>query len=365
MTKPNPEISLTDRLKAMIQTDGPIPISVFMQIALFDRTQGYYATRPGLGADFTTAPEISQVFGEMIGIWAAHEWQKMGSPSPFYLIEMGPGRGIMMSDIWRATSKVAGFHDAACPYLIEPSPALRKLQAKNLVKLNNPQWVDSLEEIPNGPTLLLANEVLDCLPIRQYIRYEGAWCERKVGIDNTGAFQLGISGPLAKEHTIRTDIAQPDLTGITQDVVEISTALDAFIEQISDRLKQGKSRALFIDYGPANATPADTLRAYSNGKQVDPLSMVGEVDLTADVDFTKVKQSAVSKGLNVSGPTPQGWFLNALGGVERVNALINQNPSKADSIAQGATRIMAPEHMGERFQAICLSSKDLPAPAGF
>ncbi|MFC7292006.1 class I SAM-dependent methyltransferase [Hirschia litorea] len=365
MTKPTQEISLTERLKAMIQADGPIPISVFMQIALFDRKQGYYATRPGLGTDFTTAPEISQVFGEMVGIWAAHEWQQLGCPSPFYLVEMGPGRGIMMSDIWRATSKVAGFHDAARPYLIEPSPALRKIQAQNLTQIDTPIWVDSLQEIPIGPTLLLANEVLDCLPIRQYIRHDGAWCERKVGIDQTGAFQLGISGPIAKEHTSSSDIAHPDLTGVIQDVVEISTALDAFIDTIAERLKQGHSRALFIDYGPANATPADTLRAYSNGDQIDPLTQIGEVDLTADVDFSKVKQFAVSKGLNVSGPTPQGWFLNALGGVERVNALIDQNPQKADEIAQGAMRIMAPDQMGERFQAICLSSPKLPAPIGF
>ncbi len=353
--------TLEERLKSLIQTDGPISLSVFMQLALFDRKQGYYATRPGLGKDFTTAPEISQIFGEMLGVWAAHEWQQMGCPSPFYLIEMGPGRGIMMKDIWRATAKIAGFHDAARPYLIEPSPSLRKIQAKRLSALKNPQWVNELTDIPNGPSIILANEVLDCLPIRQFIRQDGAWCERKIGLDKNGNFMLGISSPISTE----TENTPDNLSDMVQDVVEISSALDAFIELISDRLKHGNSRALFIDYGPANSTPGDTLRAYSDGKQVDPLSNVGNVDLTADVDFAKVVKSAKTHGLEIAGPSPQGWFLNALGGVERVNALINQNPDKIDEISEGAMRIMAPDQMGERFQALCLSTKDLPPPAGF
>lgn len=332
-----------------------------MQLALFDRKQGYYATRPGLGTDFTTAPETSQVFGEMIGLWAAHEWQTLGCPAPFYLLEMGPGRGVMMKDIWRATAKVSGFHEAAQPYLIEPSPALRKVQAKTLENADLFYWVDGLEDIPKGPTLLLANEVLDCLPIRQYIRDNDKWCERRVGLTKNGDLQLGISGPVSSREQSET----PDLSAMTQDIVEISSALDAFIQQISDRLKDEKSRALFIDYGPANSTPGDTLRAYSKGEQVDPLSAPGEVDLTADVDFAAVSISAKSHELSVSGPTPQGWFLNALGGVDRVNALINQNPDKADEISQAAMKIMAPDQMGERFQVICLSAKNLPSPAGF
>lgn len=332
-----------------------------MQLALFDRKQGYYATRPGLGKDFTTAPEISQIFGEMLGLWAAHEWRALGSPSPCYLIEMGPGRGVMMSDVWRATAKIDGFHDAVRPFLIEPSRTLRTVQAERLAQLPNPEWVNDLTEIPKGPSIILANEVLDCLPIRQYVRHENKWCERKVGLDKNDNLQLGISNSLGSQ----VENTPSQLETMVQDVVEISSSLEAFIQMISERLLDGKSRALFIDYGPANATPGDTLRAYSNGKQVDPVSHPGEVDLTADVDFAKVSQAAKNSKLSVAGPTPQGWFLNALGGVERVNALIDQNPSQAKKIADSAMRIMAPDQMGERFQVICLSSQDLPSPAGF
>ena len=332
-----------------------------MQLALFDRKQGYYATRPGLGKDFITAPEISQVFGELLGIWAAHEWRQLGRPSPFYLIEMGPGRGTMIRDVYRATSKIDGFHKAAQIYLVEPSPALRKIQSQTLTTSLTPHWVDTLEKIPNGPSIILANEVLDCLPIRQFLQRENVWHERQIGLNENNNFIFGLSGPLNSH----TDLAKLNPVSPNQCIIEISTALDAFIQQLSERLLLGNSRALFIDYGPPASSPADTFRAYSNGEQTDPLHNVGQVDLTADVDFSEVGKSARKHTIDLSGPTPQGQFLATLGGIERINQLIEQNPDYAEDIARSGAKLMSPEEMGERFQAICLSSQNLPPPAGF
>lgn len=353
MNQSTPEKSLKSRIIDLVHADGPIPLSVFMQLALYDRRQGYYATRPGVGQDFTTAPEVSQVFGELLGLWAANEWRQLGSPTPFNLVELGPGRGVMMADIWRATKSIPGFHDAANLILIDPSLALRTIQAERLEGAN-PVWADGLDEIDDQPSLILANEVLDCLPIRQFVRKDKDWHEKLVGLSDKGELQLGLS-PTPTQ----------DPPAIVQDAAEVSPALEAMVEQVAEKLKASSGRALFIDYGPANAVPGDTLRAYRQGEQVDPIAMPGEADLTADVDFSAVKRLAIAHNLDADGPTPQGLFLAALGGEARVNALINANPENADHIIAGATKIMAPEDMGERFKAICLSSPDLPTPAGF
>ena len=324
-----------------------------MQLALYDRTQGYYATRPGVGQDFTTAPEVSQVFGELLGLWVVNEWRQLGAPNSFNLVELGPGRGVMMADIWRATAGVSGFQSAANLILIDPSPALRTIQAERL-KDANPVWADSLDEIDDKPSIILGNEVLDCLPIRQLVCRDKEWRERLVGLDDHGDLQLGLSPAPVQ-----------DPPNIVQDTAEISPALEALIEEVARKLTNSTGRALFIDYGPAKAVPGDTLRAYKRGQQVDPITSPGETDLTADVDFSAVKRLSVVHGLDVAGPTPQGHFLAALGGEARVNALISANPSDTDELIKGAMRIMAPEEMGERFKAICLSSPNLHAPAGF
>ncbi len=350
--------SLKERLINLIRTDGPVPISVFMQLALFDKKQGYYATRPGLGTDFTTSPEISQIFGEMLGLWAVHEWRQMGAPASFNLIELGPGRGVMAADIWRATQTAPDFQTAARFILVEASPTLRDIQKEKLAS-TQVEWADTLVDTPKLPTLILSNEMLDCLPIRQFVRKDGHWCERLVGLSDDSQLILGLSNRLAPEDT------PSSLSAALQDEVEFSPALDPFAQEIGDYLKSRTGRALFIDYGPAKGRPGDTLRAYRDGAQVDPLSSPAATDITADVDFEALVASAQKHGLDVSGPTPQGWLLNSLGAVERVNALMNANPGRAEDIAERARRIMAPEEMGERFKAVCLSSKGLPPPAGF
>lgn len=347
-------MSLKDRLIQEIKASGPIPVAAYMQTCLHDPAEGYYATRPGLGRDFATAPEISQVFGELVGLWAAHEWRAMGSPDPLHLVELGPGRGTLMADALRATRGVAGFHDAINLTLVEASPTLRRTQAQSLAAYA-PTFAAGIETAPAGPAIIIANEFLDCLPVRQYVRAGGTWSEKAVGIGEDGALAFGLSP------------AGPAEAGAsTQDALEVQPGLDGLVAALAARAEGGAPfRALFIDYGPADARPEDTLRAYRDGRQVDPLAHPGETDLTVDVDFGRLARLARTASLSASAPVPQGRWLMALGAQERLNALLLSNPGSAKEIHQALARLIDPADMGERFKAICLSSPDLPAPAAF
>lgn len=345
---------LKDRIKRLIQADGPMSISTYMQICLHDPEDGYYATRPGLGTDFTTAPEISQIFGELLGLWAAHEWQQMGQPDRVNLVELGPGRATLMVDALRASATVPGFHNAMQLTLIEASPALRKLQSERL----KPQTLDfqtELTAIPEGPTIILANEYLDCLPAQQYIREGEDWRERVIGLDADGNLGFGLSADALPV----TDA--PDI-----DAIELQPALKTLVDQLSGLSERGDPvRALFIDYGSANETPSDTLRAFQEGQQIHPLAAPGVSDLTVDVDFGFLRGLAHKAGLAVHGPIPQGDFLLRLGAEARLNQLAKLHPDKADDLYDGIRELVDPEQMGTRFNAIAISSNGLPVPAGF
>lgn len=348
-------MTLEERLIRLIETDGPIPLSAYMQIALHDPKEGYYAVRPGLGRDFTTAPETSQIFGELIGLWIVHEWRALGEPSPFNLVEIGPGRALLLHDALKMAALAGGqaFLDALQLTLIEPSPALRLVQTERLQRYA-PQFVSQLSGVPTGPMLLVANEYLDCLPVRQFHRDGERWRECVVGLSAESRLVMGLAA----------DEPRPPMgTALTGNVVEVQSGLDLIIADLATRA--APFRALFIDYGPADRAPADTLRAYREGRQVSPLETPGLCDLTADVDFGRFARLAASANLDVSGPTPQGMFLLGLGAQARLNQLIKTNPDEAEAIYTAAQRLIDPKEMGERFKAICLSSAGLPRPAGF
>jgi NADH dehydrogenase [ubiquinone] 1 alpha subcomplex assembly factor 7 len=351
-------MTLKDRLVRLIETGGPIPVSTFMQLALHDRQDGYYATRPGLGQDFITAPETSQVFGELIGLWVVHEWQAMGAPDAFHLVEMGPGRAVLMQDALRMAYVAGGpdFANAMTLTLIEASPHLRDAQVERLAAYE-PQFADQLSEVPAGPMILVANEYLDCLPARQFRRDGTGWRECVVGLDAEGGLAFGLA---ADERTA------PDGTAEAAGSVEVQTGLDVLVADLATRASGGAPlHALFVDYGPVDRAPGDSLRAFSAGQQVSPLHAPGETDLTVDVDFGRLKRLAEAAGLVVTGPTPQGLFLLGLGAQARLNQLVKANEDDAEAIFNAAQRLIDPKDMGERFKAICLSSKGLPKPAGF
>ncbi|MEM1149557.1 MAG: SAM-dependent methyltransferase [Pseudomonadota bacterium] len=345
-------MTLTDRLKALIAAEGPLPVSTYMQLCLHDPTFGYYATRPSIGRDFRTAPETSQVFGELLGLWAALEWRGMEAPSKFNLVELGPGRGTLMADALRATQAVGGFHAAANIVLVETSPALRQVQTERLAP-HRITHVDAIKEIPGGPSIILANEFLDCLPARQFLNDGEAWRERVVGLDEAGALTLGLAA----------DRKPPGDAPSDGDTLEVQPGLSLIIETLAERT--ALFRALFIDYGSAGGAPGDTLRAFQNGVQVDPLANPGACDLTVDVDFARLARLATAAGLGVAGPVPQGAFLGALGIEARMQSLIKQNPEAAREIHRSVAELVEPDKMGQRFKALCVSSAESPLPTGF
>jgi len=347
-------MSLRERLIEAIRENGPLTVAEYMAACLYDPVAGYYATRPaigGAGADFLTAPEASQMFGELIGLWCAHEWEALGKPA-FNWIELGPGRGVLMQDGLRATQRIEGMHDAASIVLVETSEPLREEQVK---RVHGAEWVARLEDAPPGPCLVIANEFLDCLPIRQFFRGEDGWHEKLVGLDDAEQLTFGLSAALPA----------PDSEDEIGAVREIAPGLESLVYEIERRLHDAPGRVLIIDYGHARPEGVDTLQALRNHKKVDPIETPGEADLTAHVDFGRLAELAGEAGLRVDGPITQAAFLRSLGIEFRANALTKANPSHAERLKREVRRLTHADEMGALFKVLCLSSPNLPPPAGF
>jgi len=303
----------------------------------------YYAGRAGLGRDFTTAPEMSQAFGECLGLWSAVTWQAMGAPARVVWAELGPGRGTLMADARRAVREVMpGFAAAAEIHLVEASPRLRAEQARRL----DATWHARFEEVPAGPMILLANEFFDALPIRQFVRRADGWKERWVA---EGAF---VEQPC--------DHAEAAPEG---SIGERSEAGEALARAIGQRVAAQGGAALILDYGPAESGLGDTLQALRDNAAADPLAEPGSADLTAHVDFAALARAA--SGAAVHGPLPMGLFLQRLGLMARSAMLARAAPAQAGSILAAAQRLVAPEGMGRLFKALALAHPALPTPAGF
>lgn len=307
----------------------------------------YYATHDPF-ADFTTAPEITQAFGELLGAWAAVTWEAMGSPSPVIFAEAGPGRGTLMADALRAVTRVApAFRAALRVHLVETSFRLRATQ---VAAVPDAVWHDDLAGIPPGPMILLANEFLDALPIRQFVHRGGGregWQERFV---QDGAF---VEQPVSS--------VPVDHLGGEASVVEYRDP--ALAAALGARLREQGGVALFLDYGPAASGPGDSLQALCCGKPADPLADPGSADLTAHVDFAAFARAA---GTTAHGPIPQGKFLTRLGLFQRIDRLARTQPPRvAMAMIEGGRRLAEPDRMGALFKAMALTHPDLPTPAGF
>ncbi|MDP1616281.1 class I SAM-dependent methyltransferase [Phenylobacterium sp.] len=350
-------MDLRERLAAQIAATGPLSLAQYMTICLHDPQAGYYATRPGLGADgdFITAPLVSQMFGELIGLWAAATWQAMGSPSPFRLVEMGPGDGTLMADLLRAGGIVPGFLEAADLWLVEVSAPLRALQAERLAQASA-QWADSLDGVPEGaPMILVANELLDCLPTQQFVRTEQGWAERMVGLNAAGELVFGLSSALPREGR----------DGEVGEVFETSPAQQALGAQIGARLAADGGAALLIDYGPAAGEPSgDTFQALQGHEKVDPLACPGQADLTFHADFLAVAQAAQAEGATAAPLLTQAEFLRRMGIEARAQALAAAQPARAAQIGRQFDRLTAQDQMGALFKVLCLHGSG-PAPPAF
>lgn len=357
---------LEDRLIQLIKLKGPITVADYMADALGHPHDGYYMSQEAIGAegDFTTAPEISQVFGELIGLWLIEAWRSLGSPKDFNLIELGPGRGVLMADILRAARLRPEFMRAAQLWLLETSGRLRHEQQKTLRKCElKPFWADEFADIPAAPSLIVANEFFDCLPIRQFQRIENGWRERLVGLskDETELeFVLGKTPP-------PPDFELPSLTESAEDdIFEISFATRQFTAELCKMLTEHGGAALIIDYGHMASGLGDTLQAVRKHAYWPPLKSPGRADITAHVDFEAISHAAIDAGAVSYGPVSQGGFLENLGLTIRVEMLCKgKDAEQAEKIRLGAHRISAPNEMGEIFKVLCIASPNMPAPAGF
>ncbi len=310
----------------------------------------YYAERDPY-ADFTTSPEITQVFGEVLGLWAAVAWEAMGRPDPVLLVECGPGRGTLMADALRAIAGVAApFRAALRVHLVETSPRLRAQQA---ARVPDAVWHGALADLPPGPLILLANEFLDALPIRQFVRRGAGWAERFV---DGGAFVEQPAEP-------------PDLDAARAEeraVMELCEPARATAGHVARRVARDGGAALFLDYGPAESAPGDSLQALRDGRSASPLGEPGTADLTAHVDFAALARVAQSAGAAVHGPVPQGVFLTRLGLFQRTGRLAQtQPPGRAAALVQAAQRLAEPDRMGRLFKAMAVCHAGLACPAGF
>ncbi len=304
----------------------------------------YYATRDPF-ADFTTAPEVGQVFGELLGAWAAVVWAAMGAPDPVLVVEAGPGRGSLMADALRAVGRVAPAFRAACRvHFVENSPRLRAAQR---LLVPDAVWHDHLPDVPAGPAIVLANEFLDALPIRQFERRGGAWYERHV---EHGAVALV---PCARRGEAPEGA-----------VLEVNEAGMAWVTALAARLARQGGAALMLDYGRDVPGFGDTLQALRGGRRADPLADPGAADLTAHVDFPALAQAARGAGAAVHGPVPQGVFLDRLGLRVRTGRLAAAHPARAAELREAADRLAAPARMGQLFKAMAITAPDLPTPPG-
>jgi NADH dehydrogenase [ubiquinone] 1 alpha subcomplex assembly factor 7 len=358
---------LADILRRRIALAGPITVAEFMTEALNHPALGYYRSgKPlGSGGDFITAPEISQMFGELLGAWLAERWQMLGSPTRVRLVELGPGRGTLLADALRATRSVPGFHAALDLHLVDIHRGLRAVQAVALTGFS-PTWHDRLETVPgDAPLLLLANEFLDALPIRQLVRQPWGWAERMVGLARAGTEVAFASAPgkspLAS--LLVDDVRTIETFG---SVVEISPAVTSLTSEMARRIATDRGAALIIDYGYDSGTHGDTLQALRAQKQVSVFETIGEADLTAHVDFAAVSRAARQAGAAVDGPVSQGAFLRTLG-IETRAATLRRSASPAQEAAIDAAmrRLIDPGQMGTLFRAIALRDQSLPSAAGF
>lgn len=334
-------------------------IADYMIQCLAHPEYGYYMRKDPLGeqGDFTTAPEISQIFGEIVGAWLVTQWVMLGKPQAA-LAELGPGRGTLMVDILRATEKVEGFHEAISVHLMEMSPALRQKQWTALAgKHPRINWHMGFAEIPNKPLLLVANEFFDALPINQFMHTKDGWLKRVVVIqDDALAFTW-----------VPTEPPEPlEKEPVSEELYEYCDAARQMGFVIANRIAAVGGCALIIDYGYEGGSHGDTLQAVKDHRPHDVLTEPGSADITAHVNFHEIAHTAAIGGATSYGPVGQGFFLNRLGALQRTASLCEKaSERQKEALTSGTTRLTAADQMGTLFKVLCLLQPEVPKPEGF
>jgi SAM-dependent MidA family methyltransferase len=354
-------------IRRRIAAAGPMPVNEYMALCLSDPQHGYYVTRDPLGAkgDFTTAPEVSQMFGELTGLWMVSTWQQMGAPENVRIVELGPGRGTMMSDAMRAAKIVPAFINAAVLHLVEISRPLQAMQEQALSALEIPTfWHQKLADVPAGSMIVVANEFFDALPINQAVKMEDGWHRRGVGIAEDGSFSYQAEA----EPMPHFEATLPAAVKGAADGEIFEWRSDTETMQLGRRIAREPGAALVIDYGHAESATGETLQAVREHLFADPLSTPGEADMTAHVDFQALGRAFEAMGANAFGPIEQALFLDRLGIGTRAQTLkANASRAKAHEIDSAMARLTGSGRtgMGTLFKAMAIAHRQLGTPAGF
>lgn len=353
-------LTLEQQIELQIRTSGPMSVATYMGLCLTHPSKGYYRTGEPIGTsgDFITAPEISQMFGELIGFWLVNLWQQMSEPKAFTLLELGPGRGTLMADILRVACRAPGFRDALNLRLFETSPPLMAEQQAKL-EVYDPKWLQNFDNFEDGPILVVANEFFDALPIRQFVRKADGWHERQVGLVE-GSRAFGLS-PTPIPSTAMPDAvanAEPDT------MLEVCFGGAEVMRQLAKAVAKQGGSMLAVDYGYAQTQTGDTLQGVRRHAYADVLEAPGETDISAHVDFGALGNVARQAGLATQPLATQGQFLTRLGIAERAAALSRANPASAADIRAAHDRLTAEDQMGTLFKVFCAHSPGL-MPPGF
>jgi SAM-dependent MidA family methyltransferase len=357
---------LQSEIKKLIKSSGPMPVWRYMELCLMHPQHGYYLSRDPLGreGDFTTAPEVSQMFGELLGLWAASVWKAIGSPPLLRLIELGPGRGTMMADALRALRVLPPLYQALSIHLVEVNPVLREKQQATLSGSRNVSWHDTIDDVPDGPAIIFANEYFDVLPIHQAVKRETGWHERIVEVDDSGKLAFGV----ATEPIPRFDVLLSPLVRAAPLGAVFEWRPDAEIMKVTSRVRDQDGAALIIDYGHVRSDVGDTFQAIARHTFADPLKNPGQADVTAHVDFQALVRAADDLGAGVHGPVTQGEFLKRLGIETRAATLMAKaTPEVAEDIVGAMQRLVGGGRggMGQMFKVLAVSEPNLTSLAGF
>tara|TARA_R110002020_G_scaffold6035_2_gene25296 strand:- start:34 stop:1113 length:1080 start_codon:yes stop_codon:yes gene_type:complete len=350
--------SLPELIDMQIRTTGPMSVATYMGLCLTHPTKGYYRTADPLGAagDFVTAPEISQMFGELIGFFLVNLWQQMGSPKEFTLLELGPGRGTLMADVLRVACRADGFRDGLDLRLFETNAALIAEQNSRL-EAYGAKWIDGFDKVSPGPLLVIANEFFDALPIRQFVRAEDGWHERMIGTNN-GRRVFGLNPTPIPASAMPDTLADAELNA----VLEVGLASGEVMNRLATTISTQGGAILAIDYGYARTQTGETLQGVRRHQYADVLDAPGEVDISAHVDFEALGTVAAKAGLAVQPLATQGQFLTRMGINERTSALIAANPGSAQDLSAAKARLVGPDQMGNLFKVFCAASPGLQPP---
>jgi NADH dehydrogenase [ubiquinone] 1 alpha subcomplex assembly factor 7 len=357
---------LQSEIKTLIKSAGPMPVWRYMELCLTHPTHGYYVARDPLGreGDFTTAPEVSQMFGELLGLWAASVWKAIGAPPVLRLIELGPGRGTMMADAVRAMRVLPPLHQALDIHLVEINPVLREKQKSMLSGARSVTWHKRLDDVPEGPSIIFANEYFDVLPIHQAVRRETGWHERVVENDGYGGLVFGT----APEPMPRFDVLLPPLVRSAPLGAVFEWRPNTEIMKVATRVRDQDGAALIVDYGHVRSDAGDTFQAIAGHSFTDPLKNPGQADVTAHVDFDALARAAEDMGARVHGPVQQGEFLQRLGIETRALTLMSKASHEvSEDIAGALKRLIGGGRagMGSLFKVLAVCEPRLASLAGF